>query len=384
MLWKHYVFKRGDAVLDFWDQFYKGRDVKLLYITGKGFDLRVKKTLSEYKASLADAGCNVVSAELLLIDISGYELNDELIKQTEENEAELRRIFSDIGSVSEISIGASEDEELTVNSALRDGVFKVQQLIQDQTDVILDVSSLPRVLYLSLLTGILHKLIPNKNSIDALFFKGINFQVLVAEDAVLDAKIKSEDPGSDLVRIPGYSSALEVESVQDWPLVWFPIIGEGRSGQLERVMALDIPDSAEICPVIPHPSRNLRRADELLVEYERPLFANRKIPTSNVLYVHESNPFEAYRQLRGAMNRYKESLQILGGCRVVVTPLASKLITLGAGLACFELQTSLADNFGVAIPYAAPKRYSVNISDLEDSSSEIAVLVLTGEAYSIA
>lgn len=31
-------------------------------------------------------------------------------------------------------------------------------------------------------------------------------------------------------------------------------------------------------------------------------------------------------------------MTILGGCRLVVTLLGSKLITLGAGLACFEMR----------------------------------------------
>src|SRR5262245_23639484 len=93
-------------------------------------------------------------------------------------------------------------------------------------------------------------------------------------------------------------------------------------------------------------------------EYKRPLFDSRETPIGNVMYLHEANPFEAYRQLLGAMERYRTSLSVLGGCRLVVTPLASKLMTLGAGLACFEMRpTALDANYGVAIPYAGPTRY---------------------------
>ena len=69
------------------------------------------------------------------------------------------------------------------------------------TDIVLDVSSLPRVVYLSLLTGILSALIPNKDAPNALYAHGVTFQVLVAEDAALDAKIQSEDPSNDLIYI---------------------------------------------------------------------------------------------------------------------------------------------------------------------------------------
>jgi hypothetical protein len=50
---------------------------------------------------------------------------------------------------------------------------------------------------------------------------------------------------------------------------------------------------------------NPRRADDVLVEYATPLFASRRTPTTKILHVHESNPFEAYRQLLKAMQRYK-------------------------------------------------------------------------------
>jgi hypothetical protein len=137
---------------------------------------------------------------------------------------------------------------------------------------------------------------------------------------------------------------------------------------------------AEICPVLPHPASNPRRGDELLIEYGQ-LLAQRQVPPSNVLYAHESNPFEAYRQLHGAMSRFKESLKLLGGGRVAVTPLASKLITLGTALACFEMQGDIRDGFGVAIPYAAPRRYQVDVAEITQSKPQIAVMLLTGDAY---
>jgi hypothetical protein len=233
------------------------------------------------------------------------------------------------------------------------------------------------------MTHILDRLVPDKGAEHALAANNVNFQVLVAEDATLDAQILAEDPSSDPVLVPGFSSAVHAESVQDWPLVWFPILGEHRVNQLQQIMKSNvIPDEAEICPVLPHPSRNPRRADRLLVEYKEPLFEKRETPTSNILYAHESHPFEAYRQLLQAMHRYRTSLRILGGCRLVVTPLGSKLITLGAGLACFEVRpTDLTAQYGIAIPHAEPTRYVANVEALRSSRPEISALLLTGEAY---
>jgi hypothetical protein len=230
--------------------------------------------------------------------------------------------------------------------------------------------------------ALLDRLVPNRNAAVPLAASKINLQILVGEDAGLDSMIQSEDPSNELVLIPGFASALQTESTRDWPLVWFPVLGENRVSQLQKVMYDQIPDSAEICPVLPHPSRDPRRGDRLLVEYKVPLFDVSKTPLTNVLYAHETNPFEAYRQLLGAMKRYQKSLSVIGGCRLVVTPLASKLITLGAALACYELKLDIVvGNYGVAIPYAEPKRYSVSTAALRASAPEVSAMVLTGEAY---
>lgn len=389
MLWDRYIFRRGNGVHELWDRLFEERPIRLLYIAGRGFDVRAQAVMRETVASLSASGRRIESAQLLLVGLNDYELQEEIKQLTEENTAQLHEIFAPLGSVKDIPIGSSSEaeEDISASTALRSGVGSVLAEVSDQTDIVLDVSSLPRVIYLALLTSLLNRLVPNKTVFQdghhPLAANGVNFQVLVAEDAQLDGNILAEDPSNDLVLIPGFSGALHAESVQDWPLVWFPILGENRVSQLQKVMSLaEIPISAEICPVVPHPSRNPRRADDLLVEYTTPLFESRKTPTTNIMHVHESNPFEAYRQLLNAMRRYEGSMKVLGGCRLVVTPLGSKLVTLGAGLACFEMKpVDLNAKYGVAIPHAEPKRYSASVDELKGSKPEISALLLTGEAY---
>lgn len=385
MLWREYVYRRGDGVHDMWDRLFENRPIRLLYIAGRGFDLRAQTVMKEFILNCKSRGHRIEKAELLLVSFSGYELSKDLKEQTEENAQALETLFNGTEPVSHVSIGSSAagEDDLSASNALRLSSSNVLAYVRDQTDIILDVSSLPRVVYLALMTGILDKLIPDVEATDALGTNGVNFQVLVAEDATLDAKIRAEDPSNDLIVIPGFSSVLHAESVQEWPMVWFPVLGEYRVSQLEKVMTLaPIPVNAEICPVVPHPSRDPRRADKLLMDYRRPLFEERGTPMTNIIYVYENQPFEAYYQLFKAMERYRKSLGIIGGCRLVMTPLASKLITLGTGLACFEMRRpGLKDDFGVAIPYAEPTRYIVSPEAFKESIPEISTMLLTGEAY---
>jgi hypothetical protein len=294
-------------------------------------------------------------------------------------------MFAQAGSVVDIPLQlSSSDPDFRVSHALQGVTRAIREQTSVCTDVVLDVSSLPRIVYLALITGILDALVADKGAPEALSAKGVNFQILVAEDAQLDSSIRSEDPSEDLVMIPGFGGGIKVEAMARWPVVWFPILGEGRTSQFDKVAELaEIPSDAEICPILPHPSRDPRRGDNLLIQYRRQLFEKRNpTPISNIMYAHESQPFEAYRQIRYAIDRYRKSLGLLGGCRLLVTPLSSKLMTIAAGLACYEMKpTGDSADYALGIPCAAPTRYVASRADLLNSKPELSALLVTGHAY---
>lgn len=388
MIWDNYVFRRGIEVEELWDQIFsdrkrEGRPLRVLYVSGRGFDVRAGAVLTKFVGRLVASECKVDKAELLLVGFAGYQMSPTLHALTSKNEAEMKEVFDQVGSSSSIMIGntAEGEDDISSTIALRRGADQVLRSVTDHTDIILDVSSLPRVAYLTILLSLLAKILPKGKIGDGLYANAVSLQVLVAEDAELDSQITSEDPNSDLTFIPGYSEALQSEAQRDDPLVWFPILGENRLAQINKVEEA-IPTWAEVCPILPHPSRNPRRGDELLVEYDSVLFARRETPTSNIVYVNESHPFEAYRQLLEAMLRFRKTMGVLGGCRFVVTPLASKLITVGSALACFEMKIQSSDYLSsVAIPYAEPKRYEASVEKITASRPVISALLLTGDAY---
>jgi hypothetical protein len=388
MIWENYVFRRGVDAEEMWDQMHAerlsaGKSLRLLYIAGRGFDLRANVVLERFVDRLKASQCSIDSAKLLLTGFNGYQLADDLVTQTNENSEKLEKIFSCVGQTEIVEIGRSSngEDDITAAMALRQGADDILTNAEGCTDIVLDVSSLPRILYLTILLSLLAKLIPTANGDGKLHANGVTLHVLVGEDAILDAKISSEDPANDIVLIPGYAEALQAEALQDTPLVWLPILGENRLAQLKKIEG-SIPSWAEICPVLPHPSRKPRRGDELVLEYSDIFAGTRETPLTNILYVHESHPFETYRQLLDAMLSYQKTLAVIGACRLVVTPLASKLVTIGSALACFEMKLNCSgSNSSVAIPYAEPKRYVATIASLKQSQPEISALVLTGDAY---
>ena len=126
MLWGHYVFHRGAAVEDMWDRMFQERvrgskDVKLLYIAGRGFDIRAQTVLSKYTNSLLSSGCKVEKAELLLIGFKDYQLAEGLAEQTEQNATALETIFRPVGSIETLMVGseAEGEDDISASNALR-------------------------------------------------------------------------------------------------------------------------------------------------------------------------------------------------------------------------------------------------------------------------
>ena len=97
MLWNYYVFRRGKGVHELWDRMHHKRKLRLLYIAGRGFDVRAQAVMKQYVANLQASGCEVVSAKLVLLAFTGYALEQDVQDLTEENAQVLEQIFSPLG-----------------------------------------------------------------------------------------------------------------------------------------------------------------------------------------------------------------------------------------------------------------------------------------------
>lgn len=347
----------------------------VLFITGCGFDPRNVDGLAEY-ASVGDACLPTPpNTDLMIVTCEGYGLTGELRERTHRNKEVLRK-----------TAPWAHIEERTVRSLDEEGKLRTSQNtwlllnelpkpIASYSDIIVDVSSMPRVVYLTLVLHLLGTVVTDKSSREALA-AAPNFLVLVAEDADLDANIVSEEIAGDVSTIKGFSGGRGTSSEGEQPTVLFPVMGEGRQTQLEFIsrQALD----AEVCPILPHPSEDPRRCDKLLRDYAKFFYDAPGVDKGNLLYADEANPFEAYQQLREAMKRYERSLSLLGDCRLWVAPLSSKLITVGVALACFELHSM---DRSIGILYAEPQRYGVRPDCELESNATLTALALSGAPY---
>jgi hypothetical protein len=126
---------------------------------------------------------------------------------------------------------------------------------------------------------------------------------------------------------------------------------------------------------------NPRRADGLVQSYRSLLFDELRVDPGNFIYASEANPFEAYRQIRLAIMHYAEALKPLGGCRSVVTSVSSKLLSIAALLAVYELK---AGKYDVGIAQVESDGYRIVDESVFEASipqTTPCALWLSGELY---
>jgi len=211
------------------------------------------------------------------------------------------------------------------------------------SDVVLDVSAMPRAVYMPLIAKILH--IFDRVPKDATS-RPPNFHVFVWEDPGLDQDIRDEGVDDAAVYLYPYSGGMDREATAGQPKVWIPLLGERQGAQLQRIHDLVVPD--EICPVLPSPSLDPRRGDNLVMEYHELLFDRLRVEPRNFIFCSEQNPFEVYRQITRAIRGYRESLSPLGGSKFVLSALSSKLLSVGALLVAYDFKSAAKVDVGIA------------------------------------
>lgn len=323
MRWDPYSLTGDKDFAAFWSGHLAQRERRLLLIVGKGFDVRALETARRLHACGAD-----VSVWRLAFH-NGQDDSDLRRRRTDENARGLEALFGaerilevdiDIGSAFASPI-ASHDTYTKLRAAGDPTEFD---------DVIIDISAMPRMVAMTSVAVLLNRL----DKVQADGGRCVNLHVSTAESVLADNSAGQGSLRDQVSFVRGFSGQLTAQTTKDLPHVWFPVLGENQRDRLDKIHELLTPD--EICPVVPFPSRRPRRGDEIIYEHRDLLFDTFNIEPRNILLACEYNPFEAYKQVFEAMDRYRRALGELGGCKAFVSPLSSKLLSIAVLLACYD------------------------------------------------
>lgn len=371
--WDTYVLVDNNKIEGFWKSHFGNKSKKnVLFITSKGFDVRMNFVINKFLLTYP----NIELSTLVIEYHEGVSSTSMKYKKCiDDNVEELKSILSSFtrNEYSSLMVDLWRQEG---NDKRRIGDRNISEKIYNYdiskfSDIIIDISSLPRGIYFSLI-GTLLKKIDNDE-----ILKKINLFVTVAENAEIDKLICEEGIEDRVKWIHGFGGELESAANQK-PLVFFPILGEKKVNELNKIYTYLNPQ--ELCPILPFPSKNSRRSDALIIDYHQVLFDELRVESQNIMYVAEQNPFEVYRTLSNAIDNYNSSLKILGGCNAAITAFSSKLLTIGVLLTAYEKGT------GVGVYNLDAQGYVIENDDIEalkqlKAKSEIFLMWLNGEAY---
>lgn len=371
--WQDYVLEHGEGLRHFWESHLSERERSILFILGKGFDPRMCQALE----MLLKAG-GIGRRDVLAIEFQEGPSSPSRIHraQADTNWERLQDLISARGTIETRTVRMWSDDGRRISSRSASGILTGLIEFDEYTDLIIDISAMPRSIYFPLVGKTLHLLDQSSDSDGP---KGLNIFVVVSENPILDSRIRDEGPDDTADYIHPFEGGLGMEATAELPRIWIPLLGEGQGVQLERIYDLVGPD--EICPVLPSPSINPRRGDDLVLEYRELLFDRLRIDSRNFIYVSERNPFEVYRQVRRTVLHYREALQPLGGCKSVLSALSSKLMSVGALMVAYELKQKKV-NIGVAHVESHGHVMSENAQmPLQKEQSEVFGLWLSGDCY---
>ena len=368
--WNPYVLLSDDQLDSTFKEHFSSES-KVLLIMSQGFDVRMNLSLKQ----LISSSCGLDITPFVIAFNEGQDSashsNEDLVN------ANMTELFS-LVEESKVLTATLELWSSDGDSRRRVGDRRAANLIDTldlgaYSDIIVDISALPRGIYFSLIGKLLT--IVDKIEIG----QQPNFMVTVAENPELDKGIIDDTPDENLNFLHGFGGGIDLSSDQEEPIVWLPILGENKLPQIKKAYNRLIP--SEICPVLPFPSLDPRRPDSLIISYHEFLFDEVNVESQNLMYVPEDNPFEAYKILSRAIQNYNKSLSNIGGCKAVLSTFSSKLLSIGTLLAAYELK-SLGIDVGVLNVDSSGYKIDRNLDLVKmKKDSKLFVIWLTGEPY---
>ena len=339
-----------------------------MFVIGSGFDPRMSAAA---EAIVPLGGEGIRRCMMVEYDegaTSPSRVHDDL---TASNAEALGALFNGPGQIVKRRIDMlSADGRRRIGSRRAAEVFQSASDIAAFTDVLLDINALPRSIYMPMLAKLLYLIDTMPET------ARVNLHVLTSNAPSLDRAIIDKGLSDDATYLHGFESGIEQESTADVPKVWMPILGEGKTPHFERIYNLVTPD--EIVPVFPFPCANPRRTDDLLLEYRPYLFDRLRVEPANFMYVPEQNPFGVYREIVSAVMHYADALAPLGGCKVVISTLSSKLLSLGGLLAAYELKRK---SYSVGIAHVESEGYEMPDNTPETVLDSLCEVWVAGEPY---
>jgi hypothetical protein len=237
-----------------------------------------------------------------------------------------------------------------------------KQNYTDITDVVVDISALS----VGTAFPIIRYLVERSAKSPSEF----NLHLFVTHDPILDGTIASVSSDAPSF-VHGFRGGSTLYGSASAAKLWLPQLASGRVAALGRLHSFV--DPHDTCPILPFPAIDPRAGDRLAEEFLTELESGWSVDTRNIVYADESDPLDLYRTILRLDDLRKPVFAEVGGSLLVLSPLGSKVMALGALMAALERDLPVAYLEAISYEYDGSTAHAVPV--------DIIHVWLEGEVY---
>lgn len=313
--WENCVAHFNAQVDVFAEEYFGRNDVNCLLVAAAGFDPR-------------SLGIATLLAGHLGNRLAGLFIREErgtpdagLVAAADQNADKLRELVQGC-QIARVDIFGNDNAPIA--GARIASVIRSHSIAAETTDIVLDMTALS--------IGVAFP--AARLLLDYCEKRGIAFHIMIASNPELDDAIASE-PGDRPMAVRGFAGADQSDAALEIARIWVPQLAKGRTAALTDI-GRSIGETYKICPVVPFPARDPRRADALIAEYETQLVDEWQVDPRDLVYVSESNPLDCYRTLSTLTKRYSDAVDQIFVPSIILSPVGSRVMAAGALMAAIE------------------------------------------------
>ncbi len=186
------------------------------------------------------------------------------------------------------------------------------------SNIIIDISAMPRPVSFCLIRRLYE-----------ICGKEQKLYIMVCENSKCDENICPVIEDGSAEYLHGFNTfSMTMESDED-DTIWLPALGANALGAFNIIA--DYLKPIEICPIVPFPSVDVKRSEQILRNYGNVLFRERLVEKRNIIYVPENHPGIVYNKLYSTVKYYEKALNNSGERRIryAFSSQSSKLIDIG-------------------------------------------------------
>ncbi|GLI39586.1 hypothetical protein KI811_16245 [Geobacter hydrogenophilus] len=328
---------------------------KVLLIAGAGFDPRAKENVLALHEILGNR------LECIFIKEERPEPDPKLVQKANENLDQLTSIYP---ASTVIAIDIFADDNAVVG-----GINIIKSLqdisIDGFTDLIVDFSALSIGVSFPIVKCFFDLIVRDELK--------VNIHLLVISNPSMDGMICSV-PNDRATEIRGFARSDRLYGEADKAKLWLPQLSGGRKEVLRRIHDSVVPH--DVCPIVPFPSGDVKKGDNIVIDFITELESEWRVDKRNYVYADENQPLDIYRTILKIDDQRRPVFQTFGGSVIILSPLGSKLLAIGALMAALERK--------FPIVYVEALEYTVDwekVDLLQTDTSKKAHIWLYGEAY---